>query len=150
MYSHCNSCQTDHFPRVNPVVIMLIIRGNQCLLGRSPGWPEGAYSALAGFVSPGESLEEACIRETKEEVGIDVTDVNYVFSQPWPFPSQLMMGLTCHTEQKKITLNPDELEAANWFSKDVVRDVFNKQSEAFLRPPRFTIAHHLLRYWLSQ
>ncbi|NNE58017.1 MAG: NAD(+) diphosphatase [Hellea sp.] len=150
MYSHCNSCQTDHFPRVNPVVIMLILREDECLLGRSPGWPEGAYSALAGFVSPGESMEEACVRETKEEVGIDVTNVNYVFSQPWPFPSQLMMGLICHTDQDKITLNQDELEAAKWFSKETVQAVFNKQSEAFLRPPRFTIAHHLLRYWLSQ
>ncbi len=149
MYSHCGACQTDHFPRVNPVVIMLVLRGDRCLLGRSPGWPEGAYSALAGFISPGESMEEACMRETLEETGISVTDVKYVFSQPWPFPSQLMMGLTCHTKDEKITLNRNELEAANWFSKDTVRAVFNKESDAFLRPPRFTIAHHLLKNWIE-
>lgn len=149
MYSHCGSCLTDHFPRINPVVIMLILNGDKCLLGRSPGWPEGAYSALAGFISPGESMEEACQRETMEEVGINVHSVKYLFSQPWPFPSQLMMGLRCKTEETKIKLNTKELEAAQWFSKDEVQAVFNKQSDAFLRPPKFTIAHQLLRDWLS-
>ncbi len=150
MYSHCEACKTDHFPRVNPVVIMLILRGDKCLLGRSPGWPEGAFSALAGFISPGESMEEACLRETKEEVGINVTDVQYVFSQPWPFPSQLMMGLICHTKEDKLTVNTKELEAAQWFSKDEVQAVMNKQGDSFMRPPKFTIAHQLLRHWLSQ
>lgn len=150
MFSHCTSCLTDHFPRVNPVVIMLILRGDNCLLGRSPGWPDGAYSALAGFISPGETMEEACARETMEEVGIKIHSPKYIFSQPWPFPSQLMMGLTCHTEDTKIKLNTNELEAAKWFTRDEVQGVFNKQSDAFLRPPRFTIAHHLLRYWLSE
>ncbi len=150
MYSHCPSCMTDHFPRVNPVVIMLILNGDKCLLGRSPGWPPGAYSALAGFVSPGESIEEACVRETQEEVGINTHSARYVFSQPWPFPSQLMIGLICETEENEITLNPKELEDAKWFSRDEVQAVFNKQSDAFTRPPRFTIAHHLLRHWLSE
>ncbi len=149
MFSHCGTCQTDHFPRINPVVIMLILNGDKCLLGRSPGWPEGAYSALAGFISPGESMEEACQRETMEEVGINVHSVKYIFSQPWPFPSQLMMGLRCQTEETKIKLNTKELEAAQWFSKDEVQAVFDKQSDAFLRPPKFTIAHQLLRDWLS-
>lgn len=149
MFSRCNACETDHFPRVNPVVIMMIINGDQCLLGRSPGWPDGAFSALAGFISPGESMEEACQRETMEEVGLKVDQVEYIFSQPWPFPSQLMMGLTCRTSETKIKLNTNELEAAKWFSRDEVQAVFNKQSEAFLRPPRFTIAHHLLRHWLE-
>lgn len=150
MFSQCQSCGTDHFPRVNPVAIMLILRGENCLLGRSPGWPEGAYSALAGFVSPGESIEEACARETLEEVAIRVRNVKYVFSQPWPFPSQLMIGLTCETDETEFKVNPTELEKAQWFTKDEVRAVFAKESQAFLRPPRFTIAHHLLRHWISE
>lgn len=150
MYSHCTSCLTDHFPRVNPVVIMLILNGDKCLLGRSPGWPDGAFSALAGFVSPGETIEEACARETFEEVGLKTHSPRYVFSQPWPFPSQLMIGLICQTEETKLKINTNELEAAKWFTRDEVQGVFNKQSDAFLRPPRFTIAHHLLRYWLSE
>lgn len=150
LYSRCHSCNRDHFPRVNPVVIMLILKGEHCLLGRSEGWPPGAFSALAGFISPGESIEEACKRETQEEVGIDVHSVNYVFSQPWPFPSQLMIGLTCETDTKELKVNRKELETAKWFSKTEVQAVFNKQSDAFLRPPRYTIAHQLLRHWLAE
>jgi len=90
------------------------------------------------------------VREVREEVGLDVHSVDYVFSQPWPFPSQLMMGLICQTEQEDIRINPKELEAANWFTKDEVAAVFRKESDVFLRPPRFTIAHHLLRYWLDK
>ncbi len=150
MNRKCPFCQTEHFPRVNPVTIMLVLNGDDCLLGRSAGWPDGAYSALAGFVSPGETMEEGCAREVKEEVGLNVTDIRYVFSQPWPFPSQLMMGLICHTDERDLTINKDEIEAAQWFSKDTVRDAFAKKSDAFLRPPTFTIAHQLLRYWLAE
>jgi len=149
LYSHCDSCNRDHFPRVNPVAIMLILRGDRCLLGRSAGWPDGAYSALAGFVSPGESIEEACVREVKEEVGVDVQNVKYIFSQPWPFPSQLMIGLTCETDETDFKVNTNELEAARWFTKDEVKAVFAKESQTFLRPPRFTIAHQLLRRWIT-
>ena len=145
----CGSCSTEHFPRVNPVVIMLVLDGENCLLGRGPGWPEGYYSALAGFVSPGESIEEACIREVNEEVGVHVRDVEYVFSQPWPFPSQLMMGLICHADDQKLTINKDEIEDAKWVTKDEVRAVFNKASDSFVRPPRVTIAHQLLKHWLA-
>lgn len=150
MSRKCPVCSTEHFPRVNPVAIMLVLNGDDCLLGRTAGWPDGAYSALAGFVSPGETLEEGCLREIKEEVGLNAHSVRYVFSQPWPFPSQLMMGLICETDQRHLAINKKEIEDARWFSKDTVRDVFDKKSDAFLRPPSFTIAHQLLRHWLSE
>ena len=145
----CPSCETDHFPRVNPVVIMLVLDGDNCLLGRGPEWPEGAYSALAGFVSPGESLSEACIREVKEEVDIDVESPNYKFSQPWPFPGQLMMGMFCTAKNTKITLDTKELADAKWFSKDIVRGVFDGTDKSFTCPPDFTIAHQLIKAWLA-
>lgn len=145
----CPSCETEHFPRVNPVVIMLILSGDKVLLGRGAGWPDGAMSALAGFISPGESMEEAVARETFEEVGIKIKNPRYIFSQPWPWPSQLMMGVICDAESEELTINKDELEDAKWFTREDVQAVYNKTGEAFLRLPRFTIAHHLLRYWLE-
>lgn len=150
MNRKCPICTTEHFPRVNPVAIMLVLNGDDCLLGRAAGWPDGAFSALAGFVSPGETLEEGCAREVNEEVGLNVHSMRYVFSQPWPFPSQLMMGMICESDSRELTINTKEIETAQWFSKDVVRDVFAKKSEAFLRPPTFTIAHQLLRSWLAE
>jgi len=145
----CPSCETEHFPRVNPVVIMLILSGDKVLLGRGAGWPEGAMSALAGFISPGESMEEAVTRETFEEVGIKIKNPRYIFSQPWPWPSQLMMGVVCEADSEELTINKSELEDAKWFTKDEVQAVYNKTGDAFLRLPRFTIAHHLLRHWLE-
>ncbi len=150
MYRHCKSCETDHFPRVNPVAIMLVIHEDHCLMGRSPGWPDKAFSALAGFISPGESLEEGCAREVKEEVNVDVHSVKYVFSQPWPFPSQLMMGITCQTDSRDFKVNKKELDDAQWFSKETVQNVFSGSDDSFLRPPGFTIANQLLRYWLAE
>ena len=105
----CPSCETEHFPRVNPVVIMLILSDDKVLMGRGAGWPEGAMSALAGFISPGESMEEAVARETFEEVGIKIKNPRYIFSQPWPWPSQLMMGVICDAESEELTINKDEL-----------------------------------------
>ena len=145
----CPSCETEHFPRVNPVVIMLILSGDKVLLGRGAGWPEGAMSALAGFISPGESMEEAVARETYEEVGIKIKNPRYIFSQPWPWPSQLMMGVICEAESEELTINKNELENAKWFTRDEVKAVYDKTGEAFLRLPRFTIAHHLLKHWLE-
>lgn len=153
---NCGACDTDHFPRVNPVSIMLVLDGDKCLLGRGPEWPEGAYSALAGFVSPGESLSEACIREVKEEVGIDVENPIYKFSQPWPYPGQLMMGMFCHvvdSNNTKITVDKKELADAKWFTKDQVRSVFDgtnpDKGTPFICPPDFTIAHQLIKAWLA-
>ncbi|WP_017931297.1 NAD(+) diphosphatase [Robiginitomaculum antarcticum] len=146
----CPECQQEHFPRVNPVVIMLVEHGDQVLLGRGATWPEGAYSALAGFVSPGETMEEAVRREVWEETGVNISDARYVMSQPWPFPSQIMVGMTCRAENKKLTINTKEIETARWFDRKTVRAVFDKTSEEFLIPPRYAIAHQLLRWWLDQ
>ena len=150
LFRKCPSCETEHYPRVNPVVIMMVIHEDHCLLGAGHNFPEGAFSALAGFVSPGETPEAAVLREVEEEVGLKVTKPRYIFSQPWPFPSQLMMGYTCEAQSREITINKEELRAAKWVSKQTVRDVFDKKSDAFLRPPRFTIAHHLLRRWIDE
>ena len=104
---------------------MLILSGDKVLLGRGVGWPEGAMSALAGFISPGESMEEAVARETFEEVGIKIRNPRYIFSQPWPWPSQLMMGVICEAESEDLTVNKAELEGANWFTRDEVQAVYN-------------------------
>ena len=146
----CTGCGAESFPRVSPVAIMLVTDGKRILLVRGLGWPERFMSALPGFISPGETIEEGCAREVKEEVGLTVQNVRYLFSQPWPFPSQLMMGLICATDERELTINKGEIEDAKWFSKDTVRDIFDKKSEEFLRPPSFTIAHQLLRYWLAE
>jgi len=145
----CPSCGTNHFPRVNPVVIMLVLHEDHCLMGRGHGWPDGAFSALAGFMSPGETMEEACYRETLEEVGLKTHSHRYVFSQPWPFPSQLMMGMICEADSREITVDKKELDDAKWFSRETIEAVFMKRSDAFLRPPKFTIAHQLIRHWLG-
>ncbi|MEM9599611.1 MAG: NAD(+) diphosphatase [Pseudomonadota bacterium] len=145
----CQSCGTEHFPRVNPVVIFLIEHDDSVLLGRGHGWPPGFYSALAGFVSPGETIEEAASREGLEEVGAILSDHRYQFCQPWPFPSQLMIGLISQARDKTIALDKTELEDARWFTRDEVRAVFSKTGEDFLRPPRTTIAHQLLKAWLA-
>ncbi|RKQ69072.1 NAD+ diphosphatase [Litorimonas taeanensis] len=143
-------CQAEHFPRVNPVVIMLVVKDDKVLLGRGPGWPEGFMSTLAGFVSPGETIEEATAREVLEEAGIRTKNHRYIASQPWPFPSQLMIGVICEAENTDIQVNPDELEDAQWFSRDEVAAVFAKTGNAFRRPPRIAIAHQLLKHWLQE
>ena len=145
----CPHCETEHFPRVNPVVIVLVTHEDKTLLGRGPGWPDGAMSTLAGFVSPGETIEEAAKREILEEVGIDTDNYTYLFSQPWPYPSQLMIGLSCTAKSDKLSINKVELEDAKWYSRDEVAAVMNKTGDAFLRPPRVTIAHQLLTHWLQ-
>lgn len=145
----CGACETEHFPRVNPVVIFLIEHEDSVLLGRGPSWPPGYYSALAGFVSPGETLEEAATREGLEEVGATLSQHRYLFCQPWPFPSQLMVGLVSQAADKTIKVDKNELEDARWFSRAEVEAVFEGTGQAFMRPMQTTIAHQLLKAWLS-
>lgn len=146
----CPSCAAEHFPRTDPVVIMLAEHDGRALLGRSPAWPPGRYSALAGFVEVGESIEEAVARETLEEAGVVVDDVRYVASQPWPFPSSLMIACIARAEGDSLTLDTHELEDAIWVTRDEVRAALDGAADArFGAPPRYAIAHTLLRAWLG-
>ena len=145
----CAACGARHFPRTDPVVIMLVTRGNSVLLGRSPGWPEGMYSLLAGFIEPGETVEAAVRREVFEEAGIRVGAVRYLASQPWPFPASLMLGCAGEADSEAITLDPVELEDALWISREEMVTVLSG-GHARLRPPRRgAIAEFLIRNWLA-
>ena len=144
----CPHCAAEHFPRVDPVVIMIAEHDGRALLGRQAAWPAGRYSALAGFLEPGESVEEAVAREVAEETGVAVTGVRYVASQPWPFPhSQLMLACVAETADDAITLDTNELEDAIWVPRDEVRRVLAGGEGAFLPPPPYAIAHTLLARW---
>ncbi|MCB1334109.1 MAG: NAD(+) diphosphatase [Roseivivax sp.] len=144
----CPACGGQHFPRTDPVVIMLITRGNKVLMGRSPGWPEGMYSCLAGFMEPGETIEAAVRREVLEEAGIRVGAVRYLASQPWPFPASLMIGCAGEALDDEIRLDPAELEDARWLSREEVMQA--QTGEGSIRPARRgAIAHFLLTNWLA-
>jgi NAD+ diphosphatase len=143
----CDACYTEHFPRVDPVVIMIAEHDGRALLGRGKGWPEGRYSALAGFLEPGESIEEAVAREIHEEAGVRVTGVRYVSSQPWPFPSSLMIACIGEAEDDAITLDTTELEDAMWVPRDLVRAILAGEPGPFVAPPSYAIAHTLLTEW---
>jgi NAD+ diphosphatase len=143
----CESCGAEHFPRTDPVVIMVVWHGDRCLLGRRRGRPPGAYSALAGFVDQGETIEEAVRREVFEEVGVVVDDVEYHASQPWPFPSSLMIGCFAHAASEEVLLDDLEIEQATWFTREQVRDALLNPSEFLTIPGPIAIAHHLLRDW---
>jgi NAD+ diphosphatase len=143
----CPNCAAEHFPRVDPGVIMLAEYGDTVLMGRGPGWPPGRYSALAGFLEPGESLEEAVRRETFEEAGVRVGAVRYVASQPWPFPSSLMIACIGVAENDVLTIDTNELEDAIWVSRDEVRAVLAGEPGPFVAPPPYAIAFNLLTAW---
>ncbi len=144
----CGSCNAEHFPRVDPVVIMLAECEGRVLVGRQGGFPPGFFSALAGFVEPGESLEEAVARELFEEAGIRVSDVSYVASQPWPFPSSLMIGCRAVAKDPALTLDTTEIEAAMWVDKAEVRAALAGDIGApFMAPPPLAIARYLLEDW---
>ncbi len=145
----CPACGAHHFPRTDPVVIMLITHGDAVLLGRSSFWPEGMYSLLAGFVEPGETIEAAVRREVLEETGVRVGAVGYLSSQPWPFPASLMFGCRGEAEGREITLHDDELEDALWLTKAEVMDVFADQHPKVKPSRRGAIARFLLERWLA-
>lgn len=145
------ACGASHFPRTDPVVIMLVIDGEECLLGRSRHFPKGNYSALAGFVEPGESIEEAVRREIAEEVSVHIGAVRYVASQFWPFPSSLMIGCFATAESREITLDAQEIEDARWFHRDDIARMLNRGpgDEGPRMPPPLSLAHQLARRWLA-
>jgi len=146
----CPQCKAEHFPRTDPVVIMLASDGERCLLGRSPRFVPTMWSCLAGFVEPGESIEDAVHRETREEAGIACGRVIYFASQPWPFPTSLMIG--CHAEAltHDIVVDREELEDARWFSKDEVETMLmRKHPQGLTTPPPVAIAHHIIRAWVE-
>ncbi|MGE3245945.1 MAG: NAD(+) diphosphatase [Beijerinckiaceae bacterium] len=144
----CPACKSMHFPRTDPVVIMLAVSEGQCLLGRQPRFNKGMYSALAGFLEPGETIEDAVRREIWEESGIRIGRVAYLASQPWPFPSSLMIGAVGEALNRDIVVDKTELEDCRWFSHDDVVKMFERNHpDGFLAPHKLAIAHHLLRAW---
>lgn len=138
-----DACRREIFPRVDPAIIVLVADEQRCLLGRQSSWPEGRYSTIAGFVEPGESLEDAVRRETYEETNIRVARVSYHSSQPWPFPSSLMLGFMAEATSTEIALNDSELEDAQWFTRKELRSGFPKL------PFRISIARRLVDHWLA-
>lgn len=145
----CSACGASHFPRTDPVVIMLITHENSVLVGRSPSWPEGMYSCLAGFVEPGEGIEAAVRRETFEEAGIRVGAVEYLSSQPWPFPASLMFGCRGVALSTEINIDPEEIEHAMWMSREEMMETFAGNNPNMKRPRDGAIAHFLLLNWLQ-
>lgn len=145
----CDTCGTQHFPRTDPVVIMLITHGNRVLMGRSPGWPEGMYSLLAGFIEPGETLEAAVRREVFEEAAIEVGEVGYLASQPWPYPSSLMIGCHGTAISEDIKIDPVEIEDAQWFTREEIADAFAGKHPFLLPARKGAIAHFILWNWLA-
>lgn len=145
----CPACGAQHFPRTDPVVIMLVTRGNSVLLGRSPGWPEGMFSLLAGFMEPGETLEAAVRREVMEETGIACGAVSYLASQPWPFPASLMIGARTEATSDSIVLDPEELEQARWVTREELVAAFAGRHPTIRPSRKGAIANFILRNWLA-
>jgi NAD+ diphosphatase len=145
----CPSCNGEHFPRTDPGAIMLATKGDKCLLGRQATWPAGFWSALAGFVEPGETVEQAAARELEEEAGIkaDPANAEYLFCQPWPFPSSLMVGIIIEADTTEVSVEQDELEAARWITREEARQVLAGTHPDIYAPPAMAVAHHILKEW---
>ena len=146
---NCTACEASHFPRTDPVTIMLVEHEGRLMLGRGLGWPEGRFSALAGFVEPGESIEEGVAREVLEEAGVRVRDVTYVASQPWPFPSQLMIGCHSHADSDELTIDETEMAEINFYTRDEVQAALAGDGP-FVAPPPHAIAHYLMQWWIEK
>ena len=141
-------CKALHFPRTDPVVIMLAVDGDACLLGRQPRFPKGMYSALAGFLEPGETIEASVRREIKEETGVICGAIQYFASQPWPFPASLMIGCFAQAESRSLEIDRLELEDARWFSREEARALIERRHpDGLSAPTPMAIAHHLLKRW---
>jgi NAD+ diphosphatase len=146
----CPACKAEHYPRVDPVAIMVPAFGEKILLGRQKAWPRGMYSALAGFIEPGETFEEGAARETFEEAGLKVTRVRLHSNQPWPFPHSLMLGVICEVENDQERIDTRELEGGRWFTREEARALIaGRHGECFC-PPRFAIAHQLIKAWAEE
>jgi NAD+ diphosphatase len=145
----CPRCKAEHYPRVDPVCIMLPVIGDKCFLARQRMWPRGMYSALAGYIEPGEALEEAVARETLEEAGLRVVEVQTHSTQPWPFPHSLMIGVIAHVADDQETVDTEELESGRWFSREDVEAMIAGRLEGMFCPPPFAIAHQLLKSWVK-
>ena len=145
----CEACEAEHFPRTDPVVIMLPYHGERCMLGRQETWPAGMFSALAGFLEPGESIEEACARELAEEAGLHALRVRYHSSQPWPYPSSLMVGLLAEVGDDEGAPDQTELSEVRWFTRQEAADLLAGCIDGVMAPPPLAIAHQLLRAWVE-
>ncbi len=146
---HCPRCGADHFPRTDPCVIMTVEHDGRLLLGRRTGWPAGRLSVLAGFVSPGESVEEAVVREVREESGIHARDPVFVASQPWPFPASLMLGFNAHSDGGEPRPRDGELEEVHWLGFDLVGAALRGENPDFQLPPSVSIARFLIERWVA-
>jgi NAD+ diphosphatase len=146
----CGGCGASHFPRTDPVVIMLAYDGERCLMGRQPRFPAGMYSALAGFIEPGETIEEAVRREVMEEAGIEIGRVDYVASQPWPYPSSLMIGCFAQARSTSIRIDHTELEDARWFSRQEIATILAGTHDHIISPRPTALAHTLMRLWCAR
>jgi len=146
----CPACGVEHFPRTDPVVIMLPYHGDRCMMARQAQWPDGMFSALAGFLEPGESIEEACARELNEEAGLHAVRVRYHSAQPWPFPSSLMIGLLAEVEDEEGAPDQTELSEIRWFTRQEARDLLAGKIADAHAPRPMAIAHQLLRAWAEE
>ena len=145
----CANCETQHFPRTDPVIIVVVHDADRCLLGQSRGRLQqtNTYSALAGFVDQGESIEEAVAREVMEEAGIKVKNVTYHSSQPWPLPYSLMIGCHAEAETTEINMDPEEMTDVKWFSREEVLQALDGDTNILRIPMKLAIAHHLVKSW---